>query len=321
MTLMDTHRHPIRLTMRKVPAETAIANRMATTYNSSRAACRLIRGSIFEVAGMVREPIDTVLTARRRLRFLGSGTSTGVPVLGCDCDVCRSDDPRNHRMRPSVLFDFPLGRLLIDTTPEMRLQLLREHVGYVHAIAFTHAHADHLFGLDDARLFPRAIGGPVPIYCEDQVETNIRNVFSYAFSERVAKIPSGGVPQVHFERIEPGRAFHVLGQTILPIRLEHGRFRVLGFRVGALAYCTDVKTIPDESWPLLDGLDVLILDALRIEPHPTHFSLDEALAAVERIKPKRTYLTHLSHVFDHGPAEASLPTGVHLAYDGLSLDF
>lgn len=257
----------------------------------------------------------------RRLTFLGSGTSTGVPVLGCDCAVCRSDDPRNHRMRPSVLLDLPGGRLLIDTTPELRLQLLRERVGFVHAIAFTHAHADHLFGLDDARLFPKAIGGPVPLYCEAEVEASIRSVFSYAFHDHAAKIPRGGVPQVEFVRIEPGREFRVLGQSILPIRLHHGRFDVLGFRVGDLAYCTDVNRIPDESWPLLDGLDTLVLDALRYEPHPTHFTLDEALATIDRLKPRRAYLTHLSHVFDHERAEAALPSGVRLAYDGLSLEF
>ncbi len=261
------------------------------------------------------------LGGSRRITFLGSGTSTGVPVLGCDCAVCQSDDPRNARMRPSVLFDFPDGRLLIDTTPELRLQLLRERVGFVHAIAFTHAHADHLFGLDDARLFPKSIGGPVPIYCEPFVEETIRRIFSYAFADRATKIPSGGVPQVVFSPIEPGRTFVVLGQTILPIRLLHGRFQVLGFRVGNLAYCTDVKEIPVESWPLLEGLDVLILDALRVEPHPTHLSLDEALGVVNRLGPRRTYLTHLSHGFDHGPTEARLPTGVHLAYDGLSIDF
>ena len=224
-------------------------------------------------------------------------------------------------MRPSVLFDFPLGRLLIDTTPEMRLQLLRENVGFVHAIAFTHAHADHLFGLDDARLFPKAIGGPVPIFCEEHVEANIRQVFAYAFGDHASRIPTGGVPRVDFRRIEPGVAFSTLGQTILPIRLEHGRFQVLGFRVGDLAYCTDVNRIPDESRALLQGLDVLILDALRFEPHPTHFSLAEALETVEQLKPKRTFLTHLSHGFDHESTEASLPTGVHLAYDGLALDF
>jgi phosphoribosyl 1,2-cyclic phosphate phosphodiesterase len=220
-----------------------------------------------------------------------------------------------------VLLELPNGRLLIDTTPELRLQLLRERVGFVNAIAFTHAHADHLFGLDDARLFPRAIGGPVPIYCEAHVEASIRSIFSYAFNEHAARIPSGGVPQIEFVRIEPGREFRSLGQTILPLRLQHGRFDVVGFRVGGLAYCTDVKSIPAETWPHLEGLDVLILDALRFEPHPTHFSLAEALAAIEGLRPKVTYLTHLSHVFDHATVEAGLPSGVRLAYDGLSLDF
>jgi phosphoribosyl 1,2-cyclic phosphate phosphodiesterase len=220
-----------------------------------------------------------------------------------------------------VLVDLPGGRLLVDTTPELRLQLLRERVGFAHAIAFTHAHADHLFGLDDARLFPKAIGGPVPIYCDAHVEASIRSVFSYAFHEHAAKIPRGGVPQVEFVRIEPGKEFRALGQTILPVRLEHGRFDVLGFRIGNLAYCTDVSRIPDETWPLLEGLDFLILDALRYEPHPTHFTLAEALAAIERLQPRRAYLTHLSHVFDHDRTEADLPSGVRLAYDGLALDF
>jgi phosphoribosyl 1,2-cyclic phosphate phosphodiesterase len=262
-----------------------------------------------------------MLTGARRLVVLGSGTSTGVPMLGCDCPVCLSDDPRNSRMRASVLMSFPRGNLLIDTTPEMRLQLLRERVRQVHAIAFTHSHADHLFGLDDARLFPKYIGGPVPIYCEEETEQSIRSVFHYAFHDRAAKIPSGGVPRILFERIAPGLAFEALGQTVLPIRLDHGRFSVLGFRVGDLAYCTDVSHIPAESWPLLEGLDTLILDALRHEPHPTHFSLGEALAVVERLRPRRTYLTHLSHVFDHRTTESTLPPRVALAYDGLTLDF
>jgi phosphoribosyl 1,2-cyclic phosphate phosphodiesterase len=270
---------------------------------------------------MLAESYESSPSTGRRLRFLGSGTSTGVPVLGCECRVCHSHDSRNRRLRPSVLFDFPDGRLLIDTTPEMRLQLLREKVGYVHAIAYTHAHADHLFGLDDARLFPKLIGGPVPIFCEEVVENNIRTVFSYAFHERASKIPAGGVPQIDFRRVAPGQPFEALGQTILPVRLEHGRFQVLGFRIDKLAYCTDVKQIPEETWPLLEGLDILILDALRIEQHPTHFNLEEALQAIDRLKPKRAYLTHLSHVFDHEIAEATLPRGVHLAYDGLVLDF
>ena len=264
---------------------------------------------------------DSAAAGSRRLVVLGSGTSTGVPMIGCDCAVCASDDPRNRRTRPSVLFQFPRGNLLIDTTPEMRLQLLRERVKLVHAIAYTHNHADHLFGLDDARLFPKAIGGPVPIYCEEETEAAIRQTFHYAFNEHAARIPPGGVPQIVFERIGPDAPFAVLGQTVLPIRLEHGRFRVLGFRVGDLAYCTDVSRIPEESWPRLEGLDTLFLDALRHEPHPTHFSLQEALAVVERLRPKRTFLTHLSHKFDHGPTESALPPGVALAYDGLTLTF
>jgi phosphoribosyl 1,2-cyclic phosphate phosphodiesterase len=216
---------------------------------------------------------------------------------------------------------FPRGDLLIDTSPEMRLQLMRERVGFVHAIAYTHGHVDHLFGLDDARLFPRKIGGPVPVYCDGHTEETIRRVFSYAFTERAQAIPAGGVPQVHFQRIAAGVPFEVFGQTVLPIALEHGRWSVLGFRVGNLAYCTDVSRIPEESWPLLEGLDVLILDALRFKPHPTHFSLSQALEVVERLGPRRTLLTHLSHEFDHGPTESTLPAHVGLAYDGLSLEF
>jgi len=260
-------------------------------------------------------------TAPRRLVFLGSGTSNGVPVLGCDCLVCTSSDPRNWRTRPSVLLALPRGNLLIDTTPEMRLQLLRERVRVVHAIAFTHAHADHMLGLDDARAFPRFLGGPVPVFCEEETEESIRRVFHYAFQERLASLPPGYLPKIQFERLAPGVAFEVLGQTILPIRLEHGRMRVLGFRVGDLAYCTDVCRIPEASWPLLEGLDTLILDALRFEPHPTHFSLSEALAVIERLRPRRAFLTHLSHAFDHGVTESTLPPPVALAYDGLTLDF
>ncbi len=224
-------------------------------------------------------------------------------------------------MRCSVLVVLPGGNLLIDTAPEMRLQLVRERVKQVHAIAFTHHHADHLFGLDDARLFPRAIGGPVPIYCEAETEATIRSVFHYAFEELAASIPTGGVPRIRFERIGPGVPFTALGQSIVPIRLDHGRFQVLGFRIGGLAYCTDVSRIPDESWPLLEGLDTLILDALRPEPHPTHFNLEQALAAIERIRPGRAFLTHLSHGLGHRATEATLPPRVALAYDGLSLDF
>lgn len=265
--------------------------------------------------------IEIPSAAARRLIFLGTGTSTGVPVLGCDCAVCTSDDPRNRRTRPSVLFAFPDGNLLVDTTPEMRIQLLRENVRRVHAIAFTHHHADHLFGLDDARLFPKWIGGPVPVYCEQDTEECIKRAFSYAFDESVERWPAGFVPKIHFVRLTPGTEFETLGQRIVPIRLKHGRFQVLGFRVGNLAYCTDVNKIPEESWPLLEGLDVLVLDALRYHPHPTHFTIQEALDVVKRLQPGRTFFTHLAHDLDHETVEASFPAEVALAYDGLSVEF
>lgn len=242
-------------------------------------------------------------------------------MIGCNCPVCTSSDPRNQRTRPSVLICLPRGNLLIDTTPEMRIQLLREKVRQVHAITFTHHHADHLFGLDDARLFPRSIGGPVPVYCEQETEECIRRVFHYAFQDGAEKWPAGFVPKLNFLRITPGVEFEALGQRVVPIRLEHGPFRVLGFRLDSLAYCTDVSRIPEASRSLLLGLDVLILDALRYESHPSHFSLSEALGVVLDLKPRRTYLTHLSHCFDHGPTQAALPSGVNLAHDGLILDF
>src|SRR4051812_4383100 len=168
--------------------------------------------------------LDLEARGPRRITFLGTGTSTGVPVFGCDCPVCSSADPRNNRTRPSVLFAFPEGNLLIDTSPEMRLQLLRERVRVVHAIAYTHNHADHLFGLDDARLFPKWLGGPVPIYCDDETERSIRRVFHYAFPDEAQRPPHGFVPKLVFQRIAPGVPFHVLGQAVLPFHLEHGRF-------------------------------------------------------------------------------------------------
>ncbi len=300
------------------PEGTEVAPADAGPYNASLGGSTRTPGD----AGVPAEAeADFGSAGTRRLVVLGSGTSTGVPMIGCDCRVCTSTDPRNHRTRPSVLLELPGGNLLIDTTPELRLQLLRARVKVVHAIAYTHHHADHLFGLDDARLFPKALGGPVPIYCEAETEQTIRTVFHYAFHDAASRLPAGGVPQLTFRRVAPGEAFEALGQRILPIRLVHGRFAVLGFRVGNLAYCTDVNRIPEESWPLLGGLDTLLLDALRPEPHPTHFHLDAALAVVARLRPRRTFFTHLSHAFDHAETESALPPGVGLAYDGLALDF
>ena len=246
--------------------------------------------------------------------LLGTGTSVGVPSIGCGCEVCTSSDPRDNRTRCSVLLGLPLGNLVIDTPPDLRQQFLREKVGIAHAVLYTHEHADHIFGLD-VRLFPFYLGHPIPLYCEEVVEQRIRLSFSYAFSDR-EQTHRGAVPSLEFRRIglDP---FDILGQRIIPIRLKHGpHFEVLGFRIGNFAYCTDTNGIPDESLALMEGLDVLVLDALRPRPHVTHFSLDEAIAVAEKLRPRRTLFTHISHDLGHAATNANLPPGMELGYDG-----
>jgi phosphoribosyl 1,2-cyclic phosphate phosphodiesterase len=255
---------------------------------------------------------------RGQFILLGTGTSVGVPSIGCGCDVCQSSDPRNKRTRCGAVVGLPDGNLLIDTPPDLRTQLLREGIGIAHAVLFTHEHADHIFGLDDVRLFQFYLGGPLDLYCEEVVEQRIRCSFDYAFSQRELT-HEGAVPLLRFQRIS-AEPFTVLGQRIVPIRLHHGpRFDVLGFRLGNLAYCTDTNGIAEDSWRLLEGLDVLVLDALRRRPHATHFSLDEAIEVARRVKPQRTYFTHISHELDHAATNAALPPGMELAYDGLRL--
>lgn len=256
----------------------------------------------------------------RTFTFLGTGTSAGVPMLGCECDVCRSTNERNRRYRCAVLIETRNGNILIDTPPELRLQLLRSKVRLVHAVLFTHYHADHLFGLDDVRPFPRLLGGPVPLYCTGEVEQVIRRAFSYAFTDAAGQLPVGFVPKLEFQRISE-EPFDVLGEEVVPIPLEHAHFNVFGFRIGDVAYCTDVNVIPERSWPLLRGLKVLVLDALRYKPHPGHFSLNEALEVVERVKPERAYFTHVSHDLEHEAVNRKLPPNVQLAHDNLSFPF
>ncbi|HEX3870381.1 MAG TPA: MBL fold metallo-hydrolase [Pirellulales bacterium] len=250
--------------------------------------------------------------------LLGTGTSVGVPVLGCHCSTCSSTDPRNHRTRCALALGLPEGNLLIDTPPDLRTQLLRECIDIVHAVAYTHEHVDHLYGLDDLRLFPFYLGHPVPLYCEEQVELRIRKAFDYAFDPSPRSTHAGAVPQLTFHRIGQD-PFDVLGAKITPIPLQHGNFRVLGFRIGNFAYCTDTNCIPEESWPLLQGLDTFVLDALRPRPHATHFSLDEAVEVAQRVGAKRTYFTHISHELEQAATDAVLPRGMALAYDGLKL--
>jgi phosphoribosyl 1,2-cyclic phosphate phosphodiesterase len=256
----------------------------------------------------------------RELLFLGTGTSTGVPVIGCKCEVCQSKNPRFHRLRSSVLVTTPAGRILVDTTPDLRQQFLRADVPFAHAVMFTHHHADHVFGLDDVRTFSRHLGGPLPIYCDAGTEAFIRRAFSYAFDEVVQAYPAGGVPKIEFRRFERPTT-RVLDQDVVAIPLQHGRYDVLGFRFDRLAYCTDVNGISEESWPLLKGVEILVLDALRLERHPTHFSLDEALSVVERLRPRQTFLTHLSCQMHPERDAKRLPAGVAFAYDGLNVEF
>lgn len=250
--------------------------------------------------------------------LLGTGTSVGVPMIGCGCAVCLSANPRNKRLRCSAVLGLPGGNLLIDTSPDVRVQLLREQIGIVHSVLYTHEHADHVFGLDDLRMMQFYLGGPVPLYCERAVEDRIRKSFDYAFKTEAHTHP-GAVPQLAFHRVglEP---FEILGATVVPIRMQHGRrFEVLGFRFGNVAYCTDTNSISAESKERLQGLDVLILDALRPRGHATHFSLEEAIGVSQELAPQQTYFTHMSHELEHEATNASLPAGMALAYDGLRI--
>jgi len=230
--------------------------------------------------------------------------------------VCTSTNPKNHRTRCAIAIGLPGGNLLIDTPPELRIQLLREKIGLVHALLYTHAHADHLFGLDDVRIFPCYLEQEMPVFCEASVERSIRRSFDYAFDPDVQSYPAGGIPKLVFRRIELD-PFEVLGAEVIPLRLLHGRYHVLGFRFGNIAYCTDVKIMPHETLERLAGLDLLILDCLRYIPHPTHLNVDEALAIVKQLAPKQTLLTHVSHHLEHEATNEQLPPGVRLAYDGL----
>ena len=265
---------------------------------------------------MPRTPVTTDIGGE--LILLGTGTSVGVPSIGCGCQVCTSADARNNRTRCSAVFGLPEGNLLIDTAPDLRQQLLRERIGIIHSVVYTHEHADHIFGIDDLRLFQFYLGRPVPLFCEETVERRIRHSFDYAFA-KIASTHPGAVPQLSIERITTD-PFDILGAQVTPIRLRHGpRFEVLGFRIGNIAYCTDTNGIPPESLARMQGLDVLVLDALRERPHVTHFSLDEAVAIAEQVKAKQVYFTHISHELDHESTNARLPSNMALAHDGLHI--
>ena len=251
-----------------------------------------------------------------KVTFLGTGTSHGVPMIGCRCDVCRSTDPRDSRLRPSILVEWDDGvRVLVDTSTDLRQQALRVGLDRVDAIVYTHSHADHVFGFDEVRRFNASARGPVTAFGDARTMADIRRTFAYAFGTDAPA--GGGVPQV--DTIEVDVTFNVRGHDIEPVPIDHGSRRILGYRFERFAYLTDCSAIPDTSWPLLTGLDVLVLGALRDRPHPTHFSLGEAVAAAARAGAGRTFFTHMCHDLGHAATNARLPAGVALAHDGLVL--
>lgn len=246
---------------------------------------------------------------------LGSGTSVGVPTIGCDCRVCRSPDPRDRRLRPSILVRYNGRCVLVDTTPDFRQQALRAGLDRLDAVLLTHAHADHVMGLDDVRPLNHVMRGPIPVYGSPQTLDAIRRIFEYIFSDSPAE---SSVPRLELHALD-GRPFDLFGLEVTPIRLKHGLGEVYGFRFGAAAYLTDHSEIPEESLALLQGLDVLFLDALRHRPHPTHTTVARALEYIERLRPRRAFLTHICHDLPHEETERSLPPHVRLAYDGLEI--
>ena len=253
-----------------------------------------------------------------KVTVLGSGTSHGVPAIGCDCPVCTSADPKDRRTRPSIYVETAGSRILVDTSTDLRMQALANDVRRVDAILFTHSHADHVMGLDDVRRYNQMQGGPLPCYADAATLASLRQMFSYVFDP--PKQVGGGLPQLVLHEIDG--PFSVGDAEVVPVPLWHGKLRVLGFRVGAFAYLTDCNRIPDESWPLLTsggGVRTLILDALRHRPHSTHFSLAEACDVARRLGVERAYFTHISHDLGHAATNAQLPPGAELAYDGLVL--
>jgi len=250
------------------------------------------------------------------ISFLGTGTSHGVPMIACACATCMSADPRDSRLRPSIYVQSAGASVLVDAGPDLRQQALRHRISRVDAILFTHGHADHILGIDDVRRFNAVMAAPMPCYGDAATLDDIRRTFGYAFAPPAAK--GGGLPQLDLREI---RGPVTIGDLdVRPIPLFHGDRPILGFRFGNVAYLTDCNRLADEAWGMLGGLDVLVLDALRERPHPTHFSLREAIETATRIGAARTFFTHMCHDLAHAATSARLPPGMALAYDGLVLE-
>lgn len=255
-----------------------------------------------------------------RLTFLGTGTSFGIPQVGCDCPVCRSTDPRDKRTRCSVAIEGAGRTILVDTAPELRLQLLANGIRQVDAVLYTHAHADHVNGIDDLRVFTARAGAP-NLSCYGPVEAleQIDRGFRYIFDD-VRPYAGTSKPRLSLVPVEAGQQLEIAGMSVLPLAFEHGYVRVFGYRIGSLAYITDAKAIPENARAQLKGLDLLVLNALWHRPHPTHLSIEEAVDVARSIGARQTFFTHLTHETGHAELAASLPDGIAPAYDGLSLE-
>jgi phosphoribosyl 1,2-cyclic phosphate phosphodiesterase len=252
-----------------------------------------------------------------KITFLGTGTSHGVPMIGCDCSTCRSTDPRDRRWRASVLIETDAGgRLLIDAGPDLRAQALAFDVRRVDAILFTHGHADHILGLDETRRFSALQHQAMACYGDQRTIADIRQAFGYVFDPKTEQ--GGGIPSIDtFTIVGP---FCAGGQEVQPVPVMHGDRPIFGYRLGRFAYLTDCSRIPDASWPLLEGVEILVLNALRHTPHPTHFSVGQAIEVARRIGPRQAYFTHICHDLAHAATCAALPDGIELAYDGLMVE-
>jgi phosphoribosyl 1,2-cyclic phosphate phosphodiesterase len=248
-----------------------------------------------------------------RLTVLGSGTSHGIPMIGCNCTVCTSADPRDRRTRTSVVFSYEGHNLLVDTSPELRLQCVACGIRRIDAVLFTHFHADHIAGLDDVRRFNWIQGGPITLYGDAATLTRVRQMFAYAF----VSDPDYPSAKPELNTVVLNGPLELGGHQVIPVPLRHGSLAVLGFRVGNIAYCTDCNMIPDESRQLLRDLDILVLDGVRRRPHSTHFNIEQAVQEARQIGARRTYFTHIAHELKHAETNAQLPAGMELAYDGL----
>ena len=255
-----------------------------------------------------------------KLTFLGTGTSFGVPQIGCACAVCHSSDSRDKRTRSGAVLESHAGtRVLIDTPPELRLQLVAANIGNVDAVVFTHAHADHIHGIDDVRSFTMGRAAPLPMYGSAQTLADIAQRVPYILNEDMKPLPGTYKPEARGCPVQAGVPFHVGDLTLTPIDIPHGRTPVFAYRCGSLGYVTDAKAIPEEAFAALEGVDTLVINALFRQPHPTHLSLPESLEAARRIGARRTYLTHLTHDNFHAQLDAELPDHISPAYDGLTI--